>query len=139
MTFEEIPSRMRALGVDREWLMRECRYSKSTLASTLAPKGTNRNERALKTIWEALDREEDRQKTPAIPEPLRQPLILEPTPVQFDRWTSAFKHSPYPTFSEWAKAGLDAMAEEEFRLRVADEPNPSATTARKSVRYPRGK
>ena len=61
MTFEEIPARMAKLRVNRKWLMEACNYSKSTLASTLSAKGSNRNERSLKTIWEALDREEERQ------------------------------------------------------------------------------
>lgn len=137
MTFDEIPIRMRKLGVDRAWLMAECRYSKSTLANILAPKGSNRNERALETIWEALDREEQRQSAPALPSPLNHKVVLEPTNAQFDKWSAAFKHSPYPTFTEWAKAGLDSIAAEEFKLSsVAESGDPVSLPKIRDVKYP---
>ena len=115
MTFEEIPIRMLQLGVDRPWLCQECRYSKSTLANILAPNGSNRNDRALETIWEALDREEERQKSAVmLPAPLGHRVFIEPTEEQFDHWMEAVYHQPGRTFDQWARTGLDGLAAEEL-------------------------
>lgn len=114
MNFDEIPLRMAKLGVDRDWLMKECRYSKSTLANILAPKGSNKNERALETIWKALDREEERQKKPVFPDPLGHRVFIEPSQAQFDRWMQAAYSKPGRTFDEWAIAGLESIADEEL-------------------------
>jgi hypothetical protein len=108
MTFEEIPLRMHKLGVDRAWLATACRYSKSTLANTLSKNGSNRNERALSTIWEALDREEARQAALASHPPFeRQQLVLRPTDREYAAWCREAGGEP---LQEWALAALNRAA-----------------------------
>ena len=125
MNFDEIPLRMAKLGVDRIWLMKECRYSKSTLANILAPKGSNKNERALETIWNALDREEERQEKPVLPAPLGHRVFIEPTGQQFDRWMQAAYSRPGRNFDQWVKTGLDSLAAEEL-ANLSSAPSPKA-------------
>lgn len=71
MTFEKIPLRMLKLGVDRAWLALQCDYSASHIAKILAPNGDikAKTDKALRRIWESLDREEVRQKA-AEPKPI---------------------------------------------------------------------
>ena len=108
MTFEEIPLRMNKLGVNRAWLATACRYSKSTLANTLSKNGSNRNERALATIWEALDREEARQAALASHPPFeRQQLVLRPTDREYAAWCREAGGEP---LQEWALAALNRAA-----------------------------
>ena len=108
MTFEEIPLRMHKLGVDRAWLATACRYSKSTLANTLSKNGSNRNERALSTIWEALDREEARLAALASNPPFeRQQLVLRPTDREYSAWCREAAGTP---LQEWAVRALNEAA-----------------------------
>lgn len=150
MTFDEIPIRMMQLGVDRPWLCAQCDYSPSTLASVLAPKGTNKTDKALRRIWEALDREEARQKSAiAIPAPLGHRVFIEPTEEQFDTWMQAVYHQPGRTFDTWAKEGLDALAEEELAniakqptLKVAEGNGSHLSTPASGaggIKYPKGR
>jgi len=130
MTFEEIPIRMLQLGISRQWLAGACDYSSSTLASIIAPKGTNRTDKALRRVWEVLDREEERQKAALrAPGPLTNIVTLTPSVAQFDRWMKA-AYATHDSFDAWAKEGLDRRAEEELgnasHLRVAED-KPSMT------------
>ena len=123
MTFEEIPIRMLQLGVDRPWLAQECDYSQSTIANFLAPNGDpkSKTQKALRRIWEALDREEERQKSAVmLPAPLGHRVFLEPTEEQFDTWMQAVYQQPGRSFDQWSKKGLDALAAEELgKIRPA--------------------
>ena len=126
MKFEDIPIRMLQLGVDRTWLAEQCDYTKGSLARILAPNGDPKakTDKALRRIWEALDREEERQKAEHFkPATLTNTVTLTPTVEQFDRWMkAAYRH--HDSFDAWAKAGLDRLAEQEPSLKVAeDEPN----------------
>jgi len=115
MTFDEVPIRMMQLGVDRPWLCKECDYTPSTLANILAPKGSAKNDKALRRIWEALDREETRQRAAvATVKPLAHRVMLEPTGEQFDRWMQAVYSHPGRNFDAWAKFGLDQLADQEL-------------------------
>jgi hypothetical protein len=88
MNFDEIPIRMMKLGVDRAWLAKECDYSLSTLANAIAPNGSNKTDKALRRIWEVLDREETRQKNPVNPLELHQ-IVLRPTDEELTNWNRA--------------------------------------------------
>jgi len=113
MTFEEIPLKMMQLGVDRAWLAQECDYSAGSLAAILAPNGNQKakTDKALRRIWEALDREETRQKQAILkPATLTNTVTLTPTVAQFDRWMKA-AYSQHDSFDEWAKEGLDRLAQ----------------------------
>ena len=115
MNYDEIPARMIKLGVNRTWLAEQCDYSMSTLASALAPNGSNKTDKALRRIWEALDREEQRQKVAlGISELLPFRVVLEPDQARFDRWMQAAHLKPGQTFSEWATAGLDTLADQDI-------------------------
>lgn len=124
MKFEDIPIRMMQLGVDRAWLAEQCDYKPGTLAAILAPNGNkgHKTDKALRRIWEALDREEERQKAVHFkPATLTNTVTLTPTVEQFDRWMRA-AYRNHDTFDEWAKQGLDRLAEAEPSLRAAEEP-----------------
>lgn len=108
MTFAEIPIRMLQLGVDRQWLCKECDYSSSTLAGLLAPKGSNKNDKALRRIWEALDREDARQKTPVAAFE-RQQLVLRPNEHEYRIWSAAQRKSGASTLADWAVTSLNAL------------------------------
>lgn len=143
MTFEEIPGRMAKLGVDRAWLAAQCDYTPDSLRQILAPRGKGKTDKALRRIWEALDREEERQSTPALPQPLSHRVYLEPTSAEFDRWMAAAYRVPGRTFDQWAREGLDAIAASELDqlrgLRVADAADGPAATDRQPVKYSTGR
>jgi len=123
MNFDEIPFRMAKLGVDRTWLAKQCDYSMSTLANALAPNGTNKTEKALRRIWEALDREEARQQSPVAPLEMHQ-LVMRPTDEQFDSWNrEANAHGML--IKDWCIEALNAAAHELARhpiARIAEDP-----------------
>jgi len=112
MTFEQIPHRMITLGVDREWLAKECDYSPRTLGAILAPKSSaiNKTQKALRRIWEALDREEARQNQPKV-QTLQESnqLVIKPTEEEFTHWSrvSASKGQP---ILEWCIESLNEAA-----------------------------
>jgi SOS-response transcriptional repressor LexA len=115
MTFDEIPMRMLQLGVDRAWLATECDYTPDSLRQILAPNGKGKTQKALRRIWEALDREEERQRgKDASPEPIPFRVVLEPSKERFDRWMQAVYAKPGRNFDDWATTGLDALAEREI-------------------------
>ena len=127
MKFEDIPIRMLQLGVDRAWLAEQCDYTTDSLRQILAPKGKGKTDKALRRIWEALDREEQRQKDALTkPKTLTHRVILKPSDEQFDRWMrAAYRH--HNSFDQWAKEGLDRLAEEEPMLKVAEDEPPYGT------------
>ena len=117
MTFQEIPSRLAQLGKDRAWLATVCDYSAAHIANALAPNGDDKSktQKALRRMWEALDREEERQRMELeAPKALGHRVVLEPTKAQFDRWTTAAVLSPAGNLDDWAKQGLDAKADREL-------------------------
>jgi hypothetical protein len=110
MNFDEIPVRMIKLGVDRKWLVENTDYTADSLRQILAPNGNPRakTERALKTIWDALDREEARQQSPVAPLEQHQ-LVLRPTDQQFDSWNrEANAHGML--IKDWCIEALNAAA-----------------------------
>jgi PAS domain-containing protein len=123
MTFSDITIRLKQLGLDRKWLAEQCHYSLSHVSNALAPKGneSSKSETTLKRMWEALDREEERQRDAIrIPPALRQRVVIEPTDEQFDRWMRAAYSVPGRTFDTWAKAGLEELAERELPRLLAE-------------------
>lgn len=121
MNFDKIPERMIQLGVNRAWLAEQCDYTPDSLRQILAPNGKGKTDKALRRIWEALDREEQRQKTAlGISEFLPIRLVLEPEKEQFDRWMRA-AYKSHNSFEQWAKQGLDKYAEEDSGLRFVAE------------------
>jgi len=130
MTFDAIPIRMLQLGVDRDWLCRECDYSSSTLASVLAPKGSNKTNKALRRIWEALDREEARQlaEKNAPEPPTLSNLVIRVETEEFDEWCRAAL-SRQQIISEWAVDAIRSAYREETA-------QPAASTVPMPTRQP---
>lgn len=123
MTIELIRIKMIELGISREWLAEKCDYKPATLANILAPGGSHKTDKALRRIAEVLEAEEIlRKQTIFKPATLTNAVTLTPTVAQFDRWMKA-AYTTHNSFDEWAKQGLDRMAEEEPTIRVAQEPN----------------
>ena len=110
MKFEDIQVRMLQLGVDREWLAKECDYTPGSLARILAPKGDPKakTQKALRRIWEALDREEERQKKPTISEE-KCAIIVRPNTEEFTLWNKA-SMKQHLTIEEWALEQLNLAA-----------------------------
>jgi hypothetical protein len=122
MTFEQITTRLIQLGKDRAWLAQECDYSLAHIANALAPNGDDKakTRKALRRMWEALDREEERQRMAAeAPSALGHRVVLEPTKEQFDAWTRCAVLSREGNLDDWAKAGLDAKAARELPALLA--------------------
>lgn len=125
-SFEAIAIRMKRLKVDRAWLSKQTHYSISSIANALAPKGNanSKTDSALARMWEALDREEERQKAVELAPLIIGPrLLIEPTQEQFDRWIDVATSKPGRTFQQWAKEGLDAKADAELPALLAARRN----------------
>ena len=110
MSFDEIPLRMMKLGVDRAWLAKECDYSSRTMAAILAPNASpaNKTDKALRRIWEVLDREEERQKRPHAQEEHCQ-IVVRPLIMDYERWNKISMRDGL-TIEEWAIASLNEAA-----------------------------
>lgn len=134
MTFDEIPMRMMKLGVDRAWLAAQCDYKPGTLAAILAPNGNqgHKTDKALRRIWEALDREEERQKKPTVSED-KCAIIVRPTVDELTEWNTA-SLSQHLTIEQWAIQQLNRAAKARYSyadlpagtdsLRVAEDEKP---------------
>lgn len=111
MNFDEIPIRMLKLGVDRAWLAEQCDYTAGSLARILAPNGDPKakTDKALRRIWEALDREEQRQKRPLAPESICQ-IVVRPSVDKFTEWNKAALNEKI-TIEQWAIQALNKAAE----------------------------
>lgn len=122
MTFDQIPIRMLQLGVDRAWLCEQCDYSPGSLRAILAPNGNPnaKTDKALRRIWEALDREQERQKSPATTFE-RQQLVLRPTDEEFELWCRAAAGEPV---NLWAFGALNTAAKR-FMVAKSDRSAPS--------------
>ena len=118
MTFDEIPLKMMQLGVDRAWLAQQCDYKPGTLAAILAPNGSqsNKTDKALRRIWEALEREELRQKRPAVQEAVCQ-IVVRPEVADFTRWNKAAL-SKQKTVEDWAIEALNKAAAQGIYTQV---------------------
>jgi hypothetical protein len=110
MTFEEIPIRMMQLGVDRAWLAAQTDYKLPHIGNILAPNGApkNKTDKALRRIWEALDREEERQQKPAVSME-RQQLVLRPTDAEYNLWNRAANKAG-ETMLDWTVRTLTQQA-----------------------------
>lgn len=138
MNFDDIQLRMRELGVDRTWLAAATDYTPAHLANILAPNGDEKSKtkKALRRIWEALDREESARKlAAAMPSPLGYRVFIEPTEEQFDRWMAAAYSVPGRNFDHWSREGLDALAAKELTHLAGDPGTPPAPVLN-SVPFP---
>lgn len=112
MRFEEIPIRMLQLGVNRAWLSRECDYSLAHVGNILARADTkSKTPKALRRIWEALDREEARQQLPVIHFERHQ-VVLRPSDEEYRVWSEAQRKGGQPTLIDWATDTLNAATTE---------------------------
>jgi len=119
MTFDEVPLKMIKLGVDRAWLARQCDYTTDSLRQILAPNGKGKTAKALRRIWEALEREEIRQKRPAVQEAVCQ-IVVRPDVEEFTKWNKAAL-SKKKTVEDWAIDALNKAAAQGI-YALNDEP-----------------
>lgn len=110
MTFDEIPIRMMQLGVDRAWLAQQCDYKLGTLAAILAPNGnlSHKTDKALRRIWEALDREEERRKKPSITDE-KCAIVIRAAVEEFEHWNKV-SMGKGQTIEQWAMEQLNLAA-----------------------------
>lgn len=110
MTFEQIPIRMLQLGVDRVWLAKQCNYSTGSLAAILAPKGNAKakTDKALRRIWEVLDREEELRKRPSSTTE-KCAIIVRPSADELTEWNKASMKQCL-TIEQWAIQQLNDAA-----------------------------
>jgi SOS-response transcriptional repressor LexA len=124
--FDEIDSRLEALGKDRKWLAEKSGRSYDSIRTALAPSASpsKRSELLQKALSDAIEREESRSA-----EHIPDQLALTATPDEFDAWCRAYKASDADTLKEWAVEQLNraAKAWHDHRVKlVALESAPAA-------------
>lgn len=132
MNFDDIPLRMAKLGVDRAWLAKQCDYSASTLANALAPKGTNKTEKALRRIWEALDREEERQCQNDVIEGF---FSLSFTPQQFAEVDAASRRVDAQSIKQYCHDCVMVRTREIMNREKNEDCNTSSLVAEDTPEY----
>lgn len=141
MTFNEIPLRMMKLAVDRTWLANQCDYKPGTLAAILAPNGNkgHKTEKALRRIWEALDREETRQTSPTTATSAKCQLVIHADYQAFTKWNEAALDEQQ-TMEQWIICRLNIAAATRALLTTAENEKPAAddipTAAEDHPEYP---
>jgi len=120
LRFEEIDSRLAAIGKNRAWLASVTPYSADYIRTVLAPNSTRRTERVMGILSAAIEKEES-QSVPDLPDR----LTLEVTSAEYDAYSEAAL-SQKQTLKRWAIDELNKAAESYQKqspgLRVADEP-----------------
>jgi hypothetical protein len=127
ISFEDIDSRLEAIGKDRAWLAENTPYSATYIRDLMAPKSTRRSERVQQIISDAIEREEAAQRvTVRLPDQ----LALAPTADEFNAWCRAYKASPSETLKDWAIEELNkaAAAWHASRSKLASVPNSQVIT-----------
>ncbi len=123
----------------RAWLCEQCDYKPGSLAQILAPNGSLKfkTDKALRRIWEALDREEARQlaeKNAPEPTPLSN-LVIRVDTEEFDNWCrAALSHEQI--VSDWAVGAIRVAYQEENPAPSAPIPLPSTDTAANVIELP---
>ena len=118
--YDEIDSRLRSLGKNRAWLAEVTKRSPDSVRTALAPKApaAKRSTLLQMALSEAIEREEA-SSINSVPVPLGHRLFVEPSDAQFHLWMTAAYSKPGRSFDQWAKAGLDELANEELAKRAA--------------------
>lgn len=126
--FEEIDSRLTALGKNRAWLAEITGRSAGSIRSALAPNAENKHRSAhlQKALSDAIEREEQQQATPATPT-LPDRITLEVHPTIMDRWNAAAA-AQNETTRQWAISELNRAAEiwrsstASASIKIAEDP-----------------
>lgn len=119
--YEDVDSRLAAIGKNRRWLTTQIQYKASSIREALAPNSTKRSTRLQRAITIAIEREEQRQSE-AITDLRAQNLVISASPTQFRAWNSA-SLAAGKLLEDWARDGLDKAALEAktyAALRVAE-------------------
>lgn len=115
--FDEIDSRIGALGKDRAWLAAVTPYSADYLRTVLAPNSTRRTERVQRVVSDAIEREEERQRQSAIlpaPSPmLPDRITIQCAPEDRRRWQKASEGN----MDQWIVESLNQAAD--LKLGIA--------------------
>ena len=113
--FDEIDSRLAALGLDRAWLAENTPYSADYIRTVLAPKSTRRTDRVMQILSDAIAQMESAKQQAKPP----HTLILEFDDAQFDKIEdAAFEHGS--TARAWARDVLNGAATMDVDAFVAE-------------------
>ena len=114
--FEEIDTRLAALGKDRAWLANNTGRSKNSIRVALATNASEKNRSKLlqRALSEAIEREESAQKTPVMDDPQNE-IAVEFTDEEMDLTidvanTLGTPYREYITRSAVARARQDAKS-----------------------------
>jgi predicted HicB family RNase H-like nuclease len=126
ITFDEMDSRLEAIGKNRAWLADESGRSPSSIRSALAPAASPKQRSKLlqKALSDAIEREEERQRaaklTPSIHLPDR--ITIECDPAERRAWQHAARRADLD-LDAWTIDTLNAAAKEwQARPPGTDDP-----------------
>lgn len=133
--FDEIDSRLHAIGKNRAWLAEVTGRSAGSIRSALAPKAEDKHRSSLlqKALSDAIEREEQAAAAPPPPPLLPDRITLEVHPTTMERWNSAAA-SQGETTRQWAISELNRAAEAwhatqaRSKLKLAEDPTPYRTS-----------
>ena len=108
--FEQIDSRLQAIGKNRAWLAESTPYSGDYLRTVLAPKSTRRTARVQEVISDAIEGEERRQRE-AKESPVNIPdrISIRARPEERDSWEECSLAAQL-TLNGWIVAQLNDAA-----------------------------
>lgn len=112
IAWNEIDSRLAALGKDRQWLASVTPYSPDTIRTALAPKSTKRSERMLQVLAKAIEDEEAKVEAPNTVTPdLPGVLSIFRTEEEFDLADRASRLVGAPSLSDYCHDVIMAESE----------------------------
>jgi hypothetical protein len=117
--FEEIDSRLEALGKDRKWLAEVSGRKPDSIRVALAPNSDPKNRSSLlqKALTDAIEREDERQRQPSIlPAPLPMlpdRITIQCAPEDRRRWQKASEGN----MDQWIVESLNQAAD--LKLGIA--------------------
>jgi len=127
--FDDIDSRLEAIGKDRAWLAEASGRSPSSIRSALAPNAHSkqRSELLQRALSDVIEREEAARRPQAAPPVLPNRITVEPTVAQFESWDRASRAADAASLSEWAIEELNKAAEAWF-AKITPIADPITTT-----------
>jgi hypothetical protein len=130
ISFEDMPERLKNLGLTRQWLAQESGRKESSISSAFAPNAAphKRSDHLQRALSDAIKAEENRRQSPPKPDQLPDRISLEVPPEKYELWDQAATDARLTT-KQWAIHELNRAArewQEEQRLRslslVTEEP-----------------
>jgi len=122
IAFEEMDSRLKAIGESRAWLAMVTPYSADYIRTVLAPNSTRRTARVQQILSDAIEREEESASITTMPESavaLPDRVTIECSPQERRSWENAA--SPH-SLDDWIVSTLNDAASGSTHLKVAEDP-----------------